>query len=126
MGGNLIGSHIIPIATGIDYMGNIIRASLNEKVDFTPQNNNVVATRLMNFKPGIVKSIPNISKYMQYSDVIDIVCKLKNEDRINEYRNNLDGCGYVVISNQNVEIAKKKALDIKEEIDKEIERVEGK
>ena len=126
MGGNLIGSHIIPIATGIDYMGNIIRASLNEKVDFTPQNNNVVATRLMNFKPGIVKSIPNISKYMQDSDVIDIVCKLKNEDRINEYRNNLDGCGYVVISNQNVEIAKKKALDIKEEIDKEIERVEGK
>ena len=126
MGGNLIGSHIIPIATGIDYMGNIIRASIKEKVDFTPQNNNVVATRLMNFKPGIVKSIPNISKYMQDSDVIDIVCKLKNEDRINEYRNNLDGCGYVVISNQNVEIAKKKALDIKEEIDKEIERVEGK
>ena len=38
MGGNLIGSHIIPIGTGIDYMENMIRASVGDVTDFNPQN----------------------------------------------------------------------------------------
>ena len=34
MGGNLIGSHIIPLGTGIDYVANMIKASVREKTDF--------------------------------------------------------------------------------------------
>lgn len=123
MGGNLIGSHIIPIATGIDYMGNIIRASLNESVNFERKLHDVVATRLMDFKPGIVKNVPDLTKFMEDTDVKDIVCKLKKGDKINLYKNNLDGCGYVVISNPDITISKKKALEIKETIDKQIVRI---
>lgn len=125
MGGNLIGSHIIPIATGIDYMGNIIKASLNEKVDFDEKTHKVVATRLMDFTPGIVKELPDLSEYMKDKDVKDIVCKLKKGDKINTYKNNLDGCGYVVVSNPNIEIAKNKALNIKNEINNKIKKSKG-
>ena len=124
MGGNLIGSHIIPIATGIDYMGNIIKASLNEDVVFNKRENNVVATRIMNFRPGTVKKLPDLIKYMEDSDVKDIVCKLRKGDKINIYKNNLDGCGYVVVSNPDITISKEKALIIKDKIDNEIERTE--
>lgn len=123
MGGNLIGSHIIPIATGIDYMGNIIKASLNEKVNFNGSSHNVVATRLMDFMPGIVQELPDMLQYKNDKDVKDIVCKLKFGDRINTYKNNLDGCGYVVISNPDIKVAKEKALKIKSEIDTSIKRV---
>ena len=122
MGGNLIGSHIIPIATGIDYMGNIIKGALNEEVDFNEKYHNVVATRLMNFTPGIVKDLPDFLKYNKDKDVKDIVCKLKIGDEITFYKNNLDGCGYVVVSNPDIQTAKEKALNIKNEIDCKIER----
>jgi hypothetical protein len=36
MGGNLIGSHIIPMGTGIDYMGNMIRAAVGDKTIWEP------------------------------------------------------------------------------------------
>lgn len=124
MGGNLIGSHIIPIATGIDYMGNIIKAALKEEVDFTEKCHNVVATRLMDFTPGTVKKMPNFLEYFKDEDVKDIVCKLKVGDKINSYKNNLDGCGYIVVSNSDINIAKDKALNIKNKINKTIKRIE--
>lgn len=37
MGGNLIGSHIIPMGTGVDYIGNIVRASVGDDVSFEPK-----------------------------------------------------------------------------------------
>lgn len=126
MGGNLIGSHIIPISTGIDYMGNIIKASLNEEVNFEQKEYNVVATRIMNFKPGIVKEVPDFSEYYKDDDVKEIVCKLKVGDKIKAYKNNLDGCGYVVVSNQDIKASKDKALNIKNEINYKIKRIEGK
>lgn len=123
MGGNLIGSHIIPIATGIDYIGNIIKASLNEKVDFTQKCHNAVATRIMNFTPGVVEKLPDFSEYLKDRDVRDIICKLNIGDKVNLYKNNLDGCGYVVVSNPNIIIAKEKALNIKNEINEKIKRI---
>ena len=34
MGGNLIGSHIIPLGTGFDYMSNLIRAALGDPIRY--------------------------------------------------------------------------------------------
>ena len=54
MGGNLIGSHIIPLSTGIDLLSNIVKVSIGEIPDFQRKFNNTIATRLLDFKPGIV------------------------------------------------------------------------
>ena len=48
MGGNLIGSHIIPTGTGIDYMGNMIKAAVGDETNWTPATSpQPVATKLL-------------------------------------------------------------------------------
>lgn len=96
MGGNLIGSHIIPIGTGIDYMGNMIRAAVGDKTSWEPvSQSEPVATKLLALSPGRVHNLPDMVKIAQEQDVI-IEHHLHVGDIINEYHTNLDGCGYVV------------------------------
>jgi len=96
MGGNLIGSHIIPAGTGIDYIENMIRAAVGDEADFRPcrepQN---VSTRLLALTPGIVKELPDFRQIENEYNVV-IEHHLNVDDVINEYHTNLDGCGYVV------------------------------
>ena len=121
MGGNLIGSHIVPLATGIDYMGNIIKASVGDDVNFTKTQSNTVSTKVLALTPGRVKKLPDFRKY--YDDNIEyIVCNLKEGDTINQYHNNLDGCGYIVTMGSDKESLIKTASVLKNRIDKDIER----
>ena len=118
MGGNLIGSHIIPLGTGVDYMGNMIRAAVGDPVDFTPVRTPMpVATRLLALTPGVVKSLPDFDKIAKENNVI-IEHHLCVGDVINEYHTNLDGCGYVVVQNQDVNEAIVMAEKVKTIIDK--------
>lgn len=121
MGGNLIGSHIIPLGKGVDYIGNMIRGAVGDPCDFTPKPHaEAVATRLLALTPGTVKKVPDMSAYEQ-EDVI-IQHHLHVGDQINEYHTNLDGCGYVVCTGDTVEIAAEKAEAVKNSIDKAIMR----
>ena len=117
MGGNLIGSHIIPLGTGIDYMGNLIRAAVGDAVDMTPKTSGLnLATRLLALKPGIVMGLPEFEKVEQQYKV-DIHHHLKVGDRIRKYHNNLDGCGYVVAVANDVKEAERRAEEAKQLID---------
>lgn len=120
MGGNLIGSHIIPISTGIDYMGNIIKASVGDELNFQRTQNKVVATKLLNLQPGIVDGLPEYSKFED--EETEVICKLKQGDIINQYRNNLDGCGYVVVTSDSINKALEKSENIRKAIDNSIIR----
>ncbi|MEJ8777873.1 ATP-grasp domain-containing protein [Pseudogracilibacillus sp. ICA-222130] len=115
MGGNLIGSHIIPLSTGFPYIENIIRASLGEKIDtHFAKNRKEVATRVIALKPGEIKKIPNISEIEKEYNV-NILHTLKEGKFINEYQNNLDGLGYIISSSKNVQEAmlkNEKALQV--------------
>lgn len=121
MGGNLIGSHIIPLSTGIDYMGNIIKTAVGDEPDFKSSYNKIVVTRLLTLTPGKVKKLPNFNKYKNKTD-IDIICNLEEGKIINQYKNNLDGCGYIIVKGDNLEQSIKQAEAIKQKIDKEIIR----
>lgn len=122
MGGNLIGSHIIPIGTGIAYMDNMIRAAMGDATDFTPTTSpQPVATKLLALTPGIVKTLPDIDAIARQYNVI-IEHHLHVGDVINEYHTNLDGCGYVVATGEDVNEAIEKASVAKETIDKLITR----
>lgn len=114
MGGNLIGSHIIPIGTGIEYIENLIKAHLGEVTDLTPKNTpRAVATRILALTPGIVEQLPD----MQHSTEILIEHHIKQGDTINEYHTNLDGCGYVVCIADTLEKAGMMAESEKKRID---------
>lgn len=122
MGGNLIGSHIIPIGTGIAYMDNMIRAAVGDATCFTPISTPFpVASKLLALTPGKVKSLPNFESISKEYGVI-IEHHLHIGDEITPYRTNLDGCGYVVAIANNVDDAIVKAQIVKDVIDKQIVR----
>lgn len=117
MGGNLIGSHIIPLGTGVDYMGNMIRGAVGDPCDFTPGQKLPVATRLLALTPGKVAQVPDMTAFAG-ADVM-IEHHIAVGDQIRRYHTNLDGMGYVVCTGEN---AGQKAEDIKNAIDKAIIR----
>lgn len=122
MGGNLIGSHIIPMGTGIDYMGNMIRAAVGDETIWEPVfEPKPVATKLLALTPGKVKALPDFDAIeKQYG--VKVEHHLKVGDVINEYHTNLDGCGYVVATADNVDAAIQKVAFVKNLIDRSIER----
>ena len=122
MGGNLIGSHIVPRGTGINYMANMIRAAVGDSADFRPVlDASPVATKLLALTPGVVKALPDFDALkMKYQ--VEIEHHLHVGDQINEYHTNLDGCGYVVAGGLTVEGAIELAKEVKNEIDKTIVR----
>ena len=117
MGGNLIGSHIIPMGTGIDYMVNMIKAAMSDEVDFTPQTESApVATKLLALTPGVVASLPNFDN-IATTYKVTIEHHLHQGDTITPYRTNLDGCGYVVATGRDVYEAIDTARMVREIID---------
>ena len=114
MGGNLIGSNIIPYGTGIDYVGAIICNAVGDPVDLTPHEHSAVVTRLLTFERGVVHHLPDMNRLEEQYDV-EIYHHLKTGMQVNEYHTNLDGCGYVVAKAVTAEEAERKAetvLDI--------------
>jgi len=122
MGGNLIGSHIIPLGIGMDYMGNMIRAAVGDATDFSPCGGNPVATRLLALTPGTVKKLPDFSKIEKECHVM-IEHHLHVGDVITPYRTNLDGCGYVIACAESAEESIAHAERARALIDSMIERV---
>jgi len=120
MGGNLIGSHIIPYGTGIPYIENMIKAAVGERVDFSPAiTKECVTTRLLALTPGKVKMLPDFEK-IEKEYGVKIEHHLKISDVINEYHTNLDGCGYVVSRQENKLLATSNAVEALKKIDNEI------
>lgn len=113
MGGNLIGSHIVPYGTGIDYMGNMIRAAVGDPTYWhTEYQYRPIATRLLALTPGRIKQLPDLEQIAKNNNV-QIEHHLHIGDVISPYRTNLDGCGYVIACETNVEQSKKKAFEVK-------------
>lgn len=122
MGGNLIGSHIISNATGYDYLGNLIKATLNDNVDLPNcKVVNSVATRILALTPGKILTLPDFYKIMQNYNV-EIFFNKCIGDSIMEYHNNLDGCGYILSIGKNPREVEDNAIRAKDMINKGITR----
>jgi biotin carboxylase len=122
MGGNLIGSHIIPLGTGVDYMGNLIRATVGDPIRLDPIcSAKNVATRLLALTPGEVALLPDFEA-IGVKHGVRIYSNLKTGDMICPYRTNLDGCGYVLAVASDVYEARKMVNEALLEIDAAIER----
>lgn len=122
MGGNLIGSDIVPLGTGIDYMGNLIRAAVGDAVVNTPiKCPECVATRLLTLDQGMVITLPDFSA-LEKCYGVKICHHLQIGDEIHTYRTNLDGCGYVVAAGDDVRDAVIRAEKVLAEINTRIIR----
>lgn len=120
MGGNLIGSHIIPYGTGVDYMGNMIKNAVGDMVDLRPVTKPMaVATRLLAFKSGKIEKLPDFEK-IEKEYGVEIYHHLEVGQTIREYHTNLDGCGYIVVKADHIEMARANADKVLNLIQKEI------
>lgn len=107
MGGNLIGSHIIPLSTGVDYMKMIIDASLGKEIDYEPIFEKAISSKLITLKEGEVSSIDR-NKIKEVESVFKLILPSKGE-KTHLYSTNLDGCGYVICEGYNIQVARNKA-----------------
>ena len=114
MGGNMIGPCIIPIGTGIQYLENLIRSTVGDQPDWTIGKAQRVATKLLAFKGGTVKQLPDFEELEKKYNV-KIYHHMNKGDEVNEYHTNLDGCGYIIATGDN-------ALETAETVLKEISK----
>lgn len=122
MGGNLIGSHLIPNYTGIDYMRFLINGALSNLDEHPVKSiNKPVATKILALNPGVVSSLPDFKLIEDQFNVM-IFHHLYEGLEINEYKNNLDGCGYVFAVGSEKEDCLSRVQKAKEAIDTGITR----
>lgn len=108
MGGNMIGSCIIPYGTGIDYMAAMIQNAVGDPADLNVKDKCAVATRLLAFEGGVVKTLPDMKEVEKKFDV-EIYHHLEEGMKVSEYHTNLDGCGYIVAKEKTLKEAVNKA-----------------
>lgn len=122
MGGNIIGSHIIPQATGYDYLGNLIKATLGDEI-VTPTSKvrKSVITKILALTPGKILKLPDFDGIIQNNNV-EIFFNKGIGESIREYHNNLDGCGYILSVGEDLGKAEYNAITAKRILNKGIIR----
>lgn len=118
MGGNMIGSCIIPYGTGVDYVAAMLQNAVGDEVDLSVGEHTAVATKLLAFGDGIVKRMPDMKMLEKKYDV-EIYHHMTEGMKVNEYHTNLDGCGYVVAKGVTAEAAEKRAAMALEAVKRE-------
>ena len=108
MGGNMIGPCVIPYGTGIDYMAAMLQNAVGDDVDLGRKEHTAVVTRLLAFKNGVIRNLPDVKQIERHFGV-EIYHHMELGMRINEYHTNLDGCGYIVSRAKTQEKAIEKA-----------------
>lgn len=104
MGGNMIGPSVIPYGTGLDYMANMIKNAVGDELDLKPAPHGAVATRLLAFKNGMIKKLPDFDA-LEEEYGVEIYHHLEVGQTVNEYHTNLDGCGYIIAKGITIEEA---------------------
>lgn len=95
MGGNMIGTCIVPYGTGVDYVAAMLQNAVGDEVDLSIGKYTAVATKLLAFESGVVKRLPEMKKIEEKYGV-EIYQHLAVGMKVNDYHTNIDGCGYIV------------------------------
>ena len=66
--------------------------------------------------------MPDFSKYYKDKNVIHICFEKKVGDKIEKYVSDAQRCGFIVVKGENINGAKKNALDLRNKINKDIVR----
>ena len=76
-------------------MENLIKTAVGDTPDWSSTQPEKVATRLLAFKGGRIKRLPDFDALSkQYG--VSLYHHMNVGDVVNEYHSNLDGCGYIV------------------------------
>ena len=102
---------LIPLNTGIDFIGLSIKQALGEKISLAKikvKNKNVVLNRYFFPKPGILKKVSNIKKIKNFSFIKKLELNYKLNDKIPKIENHADRAGVFIVIAKNKNVGMKR------------------
>lgn len=114
MGGNLIGSHIVPLSTGIDVLAAVVQAAVGQVPLLQPVHRRFIATRLLDFPPGVILDIKDLKAIQARPEVRDVVLTVEPGSTVRPYVTNQDACGYVVVEGSSIVDAEQLAREVRD------------
>lgn len=109
----------IPLATGVDLIGNAIKLALGENInteDLKPRYQKGVVIRYFFPEPGTVKEILNVDEYEKKDWVYKIGFFIKPGEIIEKVTNHTKRAGFVITTGSTREVATKRAQKVVDNI----------
>lgn len=107
----MIGSHVIPLAIGVNLVEKIVEIALNNEVLWDPiKNRGAAITRIHANKNGILKSI-DISEVEKMQNVRYVRIFTEPGTRVQIPKSNGDFLGYIIVEGKDAQEAKELAYN---------------
>ena len=103
LGGGCINTHLVPLSTGVDIVGNVIKCSLGEEPVFEKTVNKAAVLRHIPVQSGKIKNIHGADVAITVPGVKDIVFLKKPGDSIEHFIDGTDRIGMVIAQADTVE-----------------------
>ena len=103
----------MPLSRGVSVIDNTIGLALGEAVDAAPKKNKCIATRLLIYRPGVIREIRPMDDVIGQDGVIDVVLRKGVGDTLPEYREKSDTCGWVIATGATPDEAEQNAARAK-------------
>ena len=96
MGGDCIASHLVPLSTGVDMVGGVIRMALGQEPDLKAQCANGAAIRYFDAPPGVIRAIQGVEEALRVAGVEEIVFTKRAGDLVGRVGSSSDRAGFVI------------------------------
>jgi len=96
MGGDCITTHLVPLSTGIDMVGNTIRIALGEKPDLNRRFDKGSAIRFFNVPNGYIRAISGLEKARVLDGVQEVSLVKDVGEYTGEIGSSVDRVGFVI------------------------------
>lgn len=97
MGGDFIGSHLVPASTGFDMTKAIIQVALGERASVVPTARRGVAIQFLTASgSGILRGISGLEAAENVKDVMDLSIYVKVGEHVNTLESSNDRLGHVI------------------------------
>ncbi|MBQ7338989.1 MAG: ATP-grasp domain-containing protein [Clostridia bacterium] len=107
MGGDCITTHLVPLSTGIDMVGNTIKIALGEDPDLEQKLWNGSAIRYFNAPHGVIREISGVEEAEMLYGVQEITFVKQVGDTVGDIGSSTDRVGFVIAQADNAEEAVK-------------------
>lgn len=107
MGGDCITTHLVPLSTGIDMVGNTIKIALGEEPDLEQKLWKGSAIRYFNAPNGVIREISEVEEAEKLYGVQEITFVKQVGDTVGDVGSSTDRVGFVIAQAESAEEAVK-------------------
>lgn len=105
MGGDCITTHLVPLSTGIDMVGCMIKLACGEKIEIEPKYEKGCAIRYFDVHDGLIKAIEGIDEAKKYPGVKEVSIVHSVGETIGDIGSSTDRIGFVIAQAETAEEA---------------------